>query len=43
VCEHTSHARNQPKVLGAAESSLTYTTHNCKIPDQLIDFVTEDK
>jgi len=39
---HSNHTCDAPKVLSEAESSLTFTEHDSKIPDQLVNLVTDD-
>ncbi|KAJ1639535.1 hypothetical protein T492DRAFT_86574 [Pavlovales sp. CCMP2436] len=41
-CEHSSHQHDEPKELSEAECLLTYTEYGTKIPDQLINLVTDD-
>lgn len=39
---HSDHATEPPRALSDAERRATYTAHNSKIPDELIDLVTPD-
>jgi hypothetical protein len=40
--QHSDHEKNEPRVLGEAERRASYTKHNSKIPDELLDLVTPD-
>ena len=42
VCTHSDHPHEAPRVLSAAEAALTFDKYRSKVPDQLIDLVTDD-